>query len=190
MYWEVDEAYSVTPLHMVARFGLCDSLRNLLVSDRQGARVDINQKKKIGTTAVILAAASDGRVEAVRILLDHGADPSLENWYGNALHCAAEAGQSESIRELVARGMDPNQHRTHGFSPLACTLDNDQAEAFETLISCGANVNAVFEPQEGLRKRRKSWVEEEKARVAWARRVRPCEDCRIRRVKVNPATDT
>ena len=86
-------------------------------------------------------AASGGHVEAVRILLACKADPLLQNWYGNALHCAAEAGQCASIRELVSHGMDPNCLSRAGFRPLSCTLDNEQVDAFETLLSCQADIS-------------------------------------------------
>jgi hypothetical protein len=62
---------------MATRFGLCNSLRSLLAS-KDGISMDINQRTEIYTTAIILAA-SGGQVEAIQILLDHDAEPMLEN---------------------------------------------------------------------------------------------------------------
>jgi ankyrin repeat protein len=70
----------------------------------------------------------------------------LENWYGNALHCAAEAGKSATIRELVTHGMSPNVCERYYRSPLSCTMDRDSAAAFEALIDLGADINAI-DPQ-------------------------------------------
>jgi ankyrin repeat protein len=96
----------------------------------------------MGTTPII-KAASRGFVSTVKILLDRGADPHLENWYGNALHCAAEAGNCATIRELVTYGMSPNSCKQYLRSPLSCTIDNDHADAFEILITLGADINGI-----------------------------------------------
>jgi ankyrin repeat protein len=138
-YWKQEEAYSVTPLHMAARFGLCQVLKTLL-SSKDGVSVNANQRTKMGTTPII-SAASCGHVEAIRILLDHGADLLPQNWYGNALHCAAEAGQCEAIKLLVSYGMDPNIRSPQGYLPLSCCLDNDHVTAFETLLDFGADIH-------------------------------------------------
>lgn len=137
-YWNAEECLSYTALHVCSYFGLDDILLDLL---EQG-KLSVNTATKMGTTPII-KAASKGYVSTVKLLLDRGADPYLENWYGNALHCAAEAGKSETIRELVSYGMSPNVCERYSRSPLRCTIDNDSASAFETLIALGADINAT-----------------------------------------------
>ena len=138
VYWNAEECLSYTALHICSYFALDEILLDLL---SQGD-LSINGATKMGTTPII-KAASKGNVSTVRMLLERGADPYLENWYGNALHCAAEAGKSATIRELVAYGMSPNACERYCWSPLSCTLDNDRASAFETLVNLGADINAI-----------------------------------------------
>jgi hypothetical protein len=138
MYWDVEECMSYTALHICGQFGLDE----LLLDRLDQGNLSINAGTEMGTTPII-KAASRGFVSTVKILLDRGADPYLENWYGNALHCAAEAGSCATIKELVAYGMSPNACKQYLRSPLSCTIDNDHAEAFETLITLGADINGI-----------------------------------------------
>lgn len=136
LYWNHEECYSHTPLHIASDFGLKNTLRKLL--DLEFYSVD--RGTKMGTTPLI-KAASTGHVSIVRMLLEKGADPHLENWYGNALHCAAEAGHSNTISELVRYGMNPGRCPYYSRIPINCTLDNDNAAAFETLVLLGARID-------------------------------------------------
>lgn len=136
-YWNPDECYSITALHVASHFGLENTLCKLLGEDI----FPVDATTKMGSTALI-KAASGGHVSIVRILLQKGANPYLENWYGNALHCAAEAGYSGTICELIRYGMSVNACQYYDRIPIHCTLDNDCAAAFETLITLGADINA------------------------------------------------
>jgi hypothetical protein len=138
-YYTANECLSSTPLHNAARHGLQRSVKAML--DRGFFRV--NERSKMGTTPIIHAACN-GHVAIVQLLLKHGADPRLSNWYGNALQCAAESGQCETIRELVTWGMDPNA-KDNGRIALSCALDRDSAQTFELLVDLGADINM---PQE------------------------------------------
>ena len=52
-------------------------------------------------------AAARGQLDAVRLLLDRGADPSVPDSAGTApLMLAAGGGHAAVVRELVARGAD------------------------------------------------------------------------------------
>jgi ankyrin repeat protein len=139
VYWNAEECMSHTALHICSRFGLDELLLDLL----DQVNLSINTGTEMGTTTII-NAASRGFISTVKILLDRGADPYLENWYGNALHCAAEAGNSATIRELLAYGMSPNACKRYHRSPLSCTIEHDHADAFETLISLGADINGLY----------------------------------------------
>jgi ankyrin repeat protein len=138
LYWSAEESMSNTALHVCCNFGLDDVILDLLDQNK----LYINVATKMGTTPIIRAAAG-GHVPTVRILLQRGADPYLENWYGNALHCAAESGSFKTIKELIAYGMSPNPCDRYIRSPLHCTLDHDRASAFETLINLGANIDTI-----------------------------------------------
>lgn len=129
---------SYTELHICSYFGLDELILDFL---DQG-NLSIDTVTKIGSTP-IMYATSNAEVSTVRLLLEKGADPYLENWYGNALHCAAEAGNDATIRELVNYGMSPNACERYCRSPLSCTLDRDSGSSFETLVTLGANINSI-----------------------------------------------
>ncbi|KAK1756709.1 vegetative incompatibility protein HET-E-1 [Echria macrotheca] len=135
-YWSPEECLSFTPLHHACRHGLLRTAEGLL----DEGTIDVNQATKQRATALIHAASS-GHVDIIRLLMERGADPYLCNWYGNALHCAVQAGFVDTVRELVLKwGMNPTytgKHRTY----LGCTLDRDAADAFETLIDLGVDIN-------------------------------------------------
>ena len=136
-YWDAEECSSVTALHVAGQFGLVRAFTATL--DEKSLSVDT--PTKMGTTPLIKAASS-GHVSICQMLLQRGASPYLENWYGNALHCAAEAGKCEVISLLIHFGMSPNICPRYAKSPLQCTFDNDHAAAFATLVKFGANIES------------------------------------------------
>jgi ankyrin repeat protein len=144
--WEVKLTLifrTVTALHHASYFGLENTVRNLLDQEK----FHIDACTKMGTTPIIKAACVSkvGHPSIVKMLLQRGANPYLGNWYGNALHCAAEAGCSTVIRQLIEYGMNPNDTEHYDHPPIYCTLDNDRSSAFGTLVELGADMNlSVF----------------------------------------------
>lgn len=136
-YWEPDEANSHNAFHCACAFGLQTAVCNILDSEN----ADIDAATAIGTTALIRAASS-GHVDLVKLLISRGADPMKANWYGTALHCAAEAGQCESIRLLLDSGMNIDLRDTFGRTPLHCASDQRHVLAMELLLDMGADPNA------------------------------------------------
>ena len=92
VYWREEEARSCNGLHLAAIFGLEKLVRQLLDAGETG----INDATSIGTTA-LMQASSYGHESLVRFLLSRKADPTKQNWYGTALHGAADAGQVSAI---------------------------------------------------------------------------------------------
>ncbi len=136
-YWEPDEVNSHDAFNCACYFGLQTAACNILDSEE----VDIDAPTNIGTTA-LMRAASAGHVDLAKFLLSRGADPTKSNWYGTALHGAAEAGQCESIRILFNGGMDIDFRDGFGRTPLHCTSDRRQILAMELLLDLGADPNA------------------------------------------------
>ncbi|KAF9894388.1 hypothetical protein FE257_007891 [Aspergillus nanangensis] len=140
IYWRPKECYSETALHISSHFGLQRMVSTLLHQNV----FPVDSATKMGTTPIIKAAAR-GHEAIVKELLKRGANPYLENWYGNALHCAAEAGHSNTIHVLVNHGMTPNASGMYARVPVHCTIDQDRVSAFETLVRSGADVDIVDE---------------------------------------------
>ncbi|KAJ5087176.1 ankyrin [Penicillium angulare] len=155
-YYDSEECKSFSALHDASRHGLKRAVSELLDS---GA-YDVNKLTEMGSTPVI-HAASAGHIQTTRTLLDHGANPRLRNWYGDALHCAIESDKSETVRELIRWGMDPNAIDSNNANRvrelikwgmdhstiendkqtyLDCALDGDCAGAFAALVEHGADI--------------------------------------------------
>lgn len=136
-YWEADEVNSETAFLRACRFGLQTAVSRMLDSED----IDIDAATHIGTTALIRAASS-GQVDLVKLLISRGADPTKANWYGSALHCAAEAGKCESMRVLIDSGMKIDLRDTFGRTPLHCASYQRHTLAIELLLDMGADPNA------------------------------------------------
>ena len=136
-YWNPEESKSVTALHVASICGLATTVSMLLQQQSQ----EVNIRTSMGSTPLIYASSA-GHKEIVSMLLQKGADPFLSNWYGNALHCAAEAGETGIIRQLLDHGMDVDIPRRKGRTPLHCTADQDRAAAAHVLVCEGADIDA------------------------------------------------
>ena len=82
-------------------------LRGLLANDRRLARVSNPEAHHQGWTG-LHAAAQRGHADAVRLLLDHGADPNAREAgdHTYALHWAAAQGHLDTMRALLDAGGD------------------------------------------------------------------------------------
>jgi ankyrin repeat protein len=92
-----------TPLLLASKNGDAPVIEALL-----NGSADVNQSTTNGTTALMLAATS-GKVDAVNVLIEHGADVNAaERAKGEtALAFAAAYGRADVIRALTAHGANP-----------------------------------------------------------------------------------
>ncbi len=95
---------AITPLFMSCQNGNAAIIEALL---KAGA--DPNEANGNGTTALMTAAAA-GSVDALKVLIDHGAKVNAtEAAHGQtALMFAASLGRTDAIRFLLAHGAQPN----------------------------------------------------------------------------------
>jgi uncharacterized protein len=143
---ETAEAETLLPdepnVFEAAAFGREERLEELLEGDPGLARafsVD-------GFTALHLAAFF-GRAEAVRLLLDVGADPNAVGTSEQIgpvqpLHSAAASGRVEGVRLLLERGADVNARQGGGFTALHAAAASHDVELARLLLAAGADMTA------------------------------------------------
>jgi ankyrin repeat protein len=102
---------------------------------------DVNLKDQKESTPLMHAAAF-GSVEAMKILLDAGADVNAKNALSVSpiLWCA---GDLEKVRLLVSKGADVNAHSKQNQTPLLIAASHDGAsEIVRLLLDKGADASA------------------------------------------------
>ena len=146
LYRGETEAESLLPeepnVFEAAAFGREERLAELLESDPGLARAF----SRDGFTALHLAAFFS-HPEAVRLLLDRGADPSAvatSDQVGpvQPLHSAAAAGGLDSVRLLLEHGADVNARQGGGFTALHAAAANGDTELARLLLAGGADATA------------------------------------------------
>ena len=120
--WENDEA----------------AIRNLLAT---GA--DVNALDKAVDATALAAAATAGKVELVRLLVDAGADPNVRNQSGQtALMGLDDDATAEIVNLLVAAGAKVNLKDEDGDSALHVAAAESGSEVVQALVEAGARVDA------------------------------------------------
>src|SRR5687767_15167984 len=112
-----------TPLHLAAQVGNANVIAPLVASGAQ-----VSALTATGATALMHAAHS-GNADAVRILIENGADPNVKETANGqtALMFAAASDRVEALKLLIARGADVHAtSRVEDFSKLTMDLDTDQ----------------------------------------------------------------
>ena len=105
-----------------------------------GARVD--ERSKMGRTALLIAARRPGSARVVRDLLRSGANPNAEDVRGvTPLMEAARAGDVGAMSELISAGARINERRNNGRTALMAAVRSRSQEAVWFLIDRGADVN-------------------------------------------------
>lgn len=100
------------------------------------AGVNVNSRGASGPP--LFLAAGEGKLNAVRYLLDEGADVNLRGEHGNtALTEATFYGHVSVIKELVMRGADVNVISTNG-TPLDIAVGRNNVAVIDLLKHYGA----------------------------------------------------
>ena len=120
-----------------AAAGRADRVRELLAADPESIR----ERTPEGFSTLGLAAFLGGP-DAVRVLLEHGADADgdADNPFGvRPVHAASAAHDRETMRLLLEAGADPNQRQRGGFVPLHEAAHSDDVEMARLLLAHGAD---------------------------------------------------
>ena len=104
---------------------------------------NINAQDDFGITA-LMQAAWKGNNEAIKLLLDAGADVNTQCKYGKRtalFYAALYDGTPETIQLLLAAGADIHLH-SDSETALAAAVRRGKIEVVRTLIAAGMDVNA------------------------------------------------
>ncbi|CAB0040958.1 unnamed protein product [Trichogramma brassicae] len=108
----------------------------------ENKRTQVDDRDENGVTALIFAATK-GKLQFVRHLIDHGADVNAEdvdNW--TALLCAAKEGHTEVCMELIEHGAKLEHRDAGGWTALMWAAYKNHGSTVTLLLSRGADVNA------------------------------------------------
>ena len=99
------------------------------------AGFDINSPNTAGYTG-LMVAAERGRVDIIKLLLDHKADPNVAGRDGiTALMLAAENNKPEILKLLISRGADPNRQDNNGWTAVLKAAYQGNAACIEILAT-------------------------------------------------------
>lgn len=125
-----------SPLHL-ACFGRAAGARRLLIE--RGADLETLSQADFARVRPIGTAAFTGDADAVRDLLDAGADPNGTGEGGaTALHTAAANGDLELVALLLERGAEPARALDDGRIPEQLAREAGHTEAADALATAGA----------------------------------------------------
>jgi len=129
---------ALTPLMVGTKAGRPEILKILL--DR-GAEPDFKDTK-FGRTALHLAAV-EGHLDAVRLLVDRGANIYARTFIGaTPLMYAALGGHNEIVKFLISKGADVNTQNNKGGTALNLAAVKGHSDTVKLLLNKGANINA------------------------------------------------
>jgi ankyrin repeat protein len=126
-----------TPLYYAVFCGFTELAKWLVTTHAE----DVNAKCYDVRTA-LLAASQEGHVDAVRVLLDHGANvnsPNSVEWM--PLHFASNEGHLKVVQLLLEHGATMDARSTYGSTPVYLASGNGYLEVVRLLLSHGADVD-------------------------------------------------
>ena len=123
------------PIHDAAKTGDTAVLTAIIASG-----VDVNLSNGIATPLYL--AVDNDRLEAVRLLLDKGADANLPAKWGFPL-MVATGSTPEILKLLIEYGADPSMVWRGGFTAQHRAAEKGTLEHVRLLVEAGADVNAL-----------------------------------------------
>jgi len=108
--FEIIKAMHKVDIWSAAATGNTEAIKQQLLAGK-----DINAKEPAGGSTPLIVAATYGQIEAVRLLIEKGADINTKNNNGStALHAAAFLAHPEIVKLLLDKGADVNARNNRG----------------------------------------------------------------------------
>mmetsp|Transcript_5142 Transcript_5142/g.13363 ORF Transcript_5142/g.13363 Transcript_5142/m.13363 type:complete len:191 (+) Transcript_5142:61-633(+) len=125
-----------------------DSPKEIARALKAGAKID-RREAGSGQTPLMKAVLM-GKLQAVKFLLDRGADPSVPEKDGyTPMHGAGFQGRAEITRVLLAHGLDVNDIHTDGHGPVQRAMWGSRPGHTETariMLEAGAKLTGNERP--------------------------------------------
>mmetsp|Transcript_22890 Transcript_22890/g.73709 ORF Transcript_22890/g.73709 Transcript_22890/m.73709 type:complete len:325 (-) Transcript_22890:5-979(-) len=142
----VEEAYH--RFYVAAEMG---DVKEMAAAKTSCKKLDINHRHPETGGPPIFIAAQCGRIEAVRYLLNEGADPNValvENWI-SPLNVAAQNGHAAIVKLLIDGGADVNMARADGQTPLLRACQKGHEDCVALLLQANADIDYAT-PLQGI----------------------------------------
>jgi len=110
------------------------------------SRVRVNEANKEEGLAPLALAAFFGHAEAVKVLLEYGADVNLKppsRFANTAVDAAVSGDHADVVRILLAAGANPNVRSEANYTTLHKAAVHGNLDVVRMLLDGGAEVNAV-----------------------------------------------
>lgn len=131
----------VSALQIAAVGGDARCIAAMLPSVRHG-EIDTPSAGEGHADSALGFACAGGRLEAARLLLDHGANPNFQDQESlNPLISASITGNHELVELLLSRGAKVDLPFRNGGTALADASFNGNTDIMKVLIAHGADVN-------------------------------------------------
>lgn len=142
-----------SPLHLAVMTGALPIVKALLEA---GAIVDMGDAD--GQTPLLLACLG-GRLEIVRLLIDHRANPAHQNKQAHsALHyLAAFCRDRQLLEDIIAAGADVNAKSLKLNTPMHFAAMNGNEVATQVLLANGASPSVINEDKRSVVFLAKKW---------------------------------
>ena len=132
--------FGATPLYFAAEFGAIGAARVLIEA---GANVGHHTSTGMQPN-VLMAAALNGHLDCVELLLQHGALLEARDANGNTpLTYAANRGHAKVTAFLLNAGANPNAANRYEWTALMQATEAHRIGSVRQLVEAGADVNAV-----------------------------------------------
>lgn len=132
------DQYGTSPLHVAAVHN-CKEAAELIVS--RGVDINMNATTTCGVTAVH-SAVSEGHVETLRVLLSHGANPSLRAEDGSSALVAAGCSMKlDAARALLEYDVDVSDFNLDGETILHYAVLDGDMELARKLVDLGIDTS-------------------------------------------------